>query len=72
MVLDRLSEVGLTVNGDKCEFRLIKLKFFSHELSSDGVSPSEEKIAAIREARSPKDVSEVRSFVGLVFCKVHA
>ena len=29
-VLDRLSEVGLTVNGDKCEFRLTKLKFFGH------------------------------------------
>ena len=65
-VLDRLSEAGLTVNGDKCEFRLTKLKFFGHELSSDGVSPSEEKIAAIRDARSPKDASEVRSFMGLV------
>ena len=65
-MLDRLSEVGLTVNGDKCEFRLTKLKFFGHELSSDGVSPSEKKIAAIRDARSPKDVSEVQSFMGLV------
>ena len=51
-VLDRLIEVGLTVNGDKCEFRLTKLKFFGHELSSDGVSPSEEKISTIRDARS--------------------
>ena len=54
------------MNGDKCEFRLTKLKFFGHELSRDGVSPSEEKIAAIRDARSPKDASEVRSFMGLV------
>ena len=54
------------MNGDKCEFRLSKLKFFGHELSSDGVSPSEEKIATIRDARSPKDASEVRSFMGLV------
>ena len=65
-VLDRLSEVGLTVNGDKCEFRLTELKFFGHELSRDCVSPSEEKIAPIRDARSPKDASEVRSFMGLV------
>lgn len=56
------------MNGDKCEFRLTKLKFFGHELSSDGVSPSEEKIAAIRDARYPKDASEVRSFMGLVQC----
>ena len=65
-VLDRLSEVGLTVNGEKCEFWLSKLTFFSHELTSDGVNPSEEKVAAIRDARPPKDASEVRSFMGLV------
>ena len=65
-VLDRLSEVGLTVNGDKCEFRLSKLTFFGHELTSDGIKPSEEKIASIRDARPPKDASEVRSFMGLV------
>ena len=65
-VLDRLIEVGLTVNGDKCEFRLTKLKFFGHELSSDGVSPSEEKISTIRYARS------IVYGTGSVFRKVHA
>ena len=54
------------MNGDKCEFRLSKLKFFGHELSSDSVGPSEEKIAALRDERSPKDASEVRSFMGMV------
>ena len=66
VVLDRLREVGLTLNGNKCEFRLSKLTFFGHELTSDGINPSEEKIAAIRDARPPKDASEVRSFMGLV------
>ena len=61
-VLGRLSEVGLTVNGDKCQFRLTKLTFFGHELTSNGVNPSAEKVAAIRDARPPK----VRSFMGLV------
>jgi len=65
-VLDRLSEVGLTVNGETCEFRLSKVTFFGHELTSNGVNPSEEKVAAIRDARPPKDASEVRSFMGLV------
>ena len=65
-VLDRLSEVGLTVNGDKCQFRLTKLTFFGHELTSNGIFPSEEKVAAIRDARLPKDASEVRSLMSLV------
>jgi len=64
--LDRLSEVGLTVNGETCEFWFSKLTFFGHELTSNGVNPSEEKVAAIRDARPPKDASEVRSFMGLV------
>ena len=41
-------------------------RFFSHELTSDGVNPSEEKVAAIRDAWPPKGESEVRSFIGLV------
>ena len=65
-VLDRLSEGRLTVNRVKCQFRLSKLTFFGHELTSDGINPSEEKVAAIRDARPPKDAAEVRSFMGLV------
>jgi len=64
--LDRLSEVGLTVNREKCKFPLSKLTFFSHELTSDGINPSKEKVAAIRDAQPPKDASEVQSFMGLV------
>ena len=56
----------MTLNGNKCEFRLSKLIFSRHELTSDGINPSEEKIAAIRDARAPKDASEVSSFMGLV------
>lgn len=67
-VLDRWSEVRLTIDGDKCEFRMSKLTFFGHELTSNGLNPHEEKIAAIYiwDARPPKAASEVRSFMGLV------
>ena len=46
-VLDRLRQSGLTLNGNKCEFRLSKLTFSGHELTSDGINLSKEKIAAI-------------------------
>ena len=65
-VLTRLEEQGLTVNGEKCQFRLPRLTFFGHELSARGIAPSEEKIAAVVNARPPQNVSEVRSFVQLV------
>ena len=65
-VLQRLRERGLTLNGAKFQFRLHKLNFFGHTLSREGVSPSEEKIAAVVNAQPPKNASEVRSFVQLV------
>ena len=65
-VLTRLKEKGLTLNGDKCQFRLPKLTFFGHDLSWQGVAPSEEKVAAILNASPPQDASQVRSFVQLV------
>ena len=40
--------------------------YVGHELTSDGVNPSEEKVDAIRDARPPKDVGKIRSFMGLV------
>lgn len=64
--MNRLRRVGLTLNGGKFEFRPSKLIFFGYELTSDDINPSKEKIAVIRDARAPKDVSEVRSFMGLV------
>ena len=61
-----MKEKELTLNGDKCHFRLPKLTFYGHDLSSQGVSPSEEKIAAIMNASPPQDATEIRSFVQLV------
>ena len=65
-MLDRTSELGLTVNKEKCEFRWSKLRFFGYKLISDSVNACEEKVAAIGDAQSPKDASEVRSLMGLV------
>ena len=56
----------MTLNGAKYQFRFRKLTFFEHDLSREEVSPSEEKIAAVVNAQTPKNASEVRSFVQLV------
>ena len=64
--LTRLSEKELTLNGDKCQFCHPKLTLFSHDLSRQGVMPSEDKVAAILNPSPPQDASEVRYFVQLV------
>ena len=65
VVLNRLREVGLTLNGDKCEFRLRRLTFFGHQVTQNGLESSEEKVAAIRNADPPQNASKARSFLGL-------
>ena len=65
-VLQRLRDCGLTLNASKCQFQLPKLTFFGHDLSCDGISPSEEKVAAVKDAKPPQNAAEVKSFLGLV------
>ena len=65
-VLRRLRERGLTLNERKGQFRLPKLTFFGHDLSSKGIAPSEEKVSAVQNAKPPQSTAEVRSFLGLV------
>ena len=64
-MLSWLKEVGLTLNGDKCEFRLPRLTFFGHQVTQNGLEPSEEKVAAIWKADPRQNASEARSFLGV-------
>ena len=71
-LLDRLLSLGLTVNPDKCIFRRTSLEFFGLRFSNKGVSLSDTKIKAIKEAKQSSTASELRSFLGLaVFCSRH-
>ena len=65
-VLQRLSEKQLTVNAEKCTFRMNRVVFMGLLLSKHGVGPTEEKVRAVAEASQPQTPSEVRSFLGLV------
>lgn len=65
-VLQRLQDAGLTLNADKCRFRKTEIEFLGHRLTANGINPAERKVEAIKNAREPETVSEVRSFLGLV------
>jgi hypothetical protein len=65
-VLTRLEERGLTLNKEKCVFDMPKLTFMGLLLSNRGIGPTEEKVRAVVEAREPQNVTEVKSFLGLV------
>ena len=41
------------------------MEFLGHRLGADGLAVSQDKISAVRDWPTPKNVSEVRSFLGL-------
>ena len=66
LVLQRLESAGLTLNTKKCEFSKTSLDFFGVHFSDNGISIQESKISALINAPNPKNVSEIRSILGLV------
>jgi hypothetical protein len=65
-VIETLMKNGLTVNLEKCLIRLPELEYMGHVLSGDGITPTQDRVRAVAEARKPQSASEVRSFMGLV------
>ena len=65
-VIRLLSSKGLTLNRDKCQFKMSHLVFMGHVLSARGIGPADVKAKAVADACEPTNAAEVRSFLGLV------
>ncbi len=65
-VLEKAQKAGITLNMDKCELTRHTVRFLGHVISADGVKPDPEKTRAVQEMDAPKNVSELRSFLGMV------
>ena len=55
----------------KCEFWIDKFVFLGQTVSKEGVAADPAKIEAVISLQQPKNVTEVRSFMGLVgyYCR---
>ena len=62
----RIEEANLTLNRQKCEFSVNRVKFLGQVIDHSGVHPDPEKVQAIQEMKPPEDVSGVRRFLGIV------
>ncbi|XP_028418120.1 uncharacterized protein K02A2.6-like [Dendronephthya gigantea] len=61
----RLREAGLTLKRSKCEFERSELTFFGLVFTKDGIRPDPEKVKAIQHLSPPKNVAQLRSFLGM-------
>ena len=50
----------------KCDFRVKRVKFLGYELRETGIEASSDKVESILEIGQPKNVTELKSFLGMV------
>lgn len=65
LILKKLSDAGLFVKPEKCEFETTKTTFLGFVISQKGISMDPEKVSAVRDWESPTCISDVQCFLGL-------
>ena len=65
-VLKRLQEAGLKVNAKKSFFGRGELEYLGYWITRKGIMPVPKKIDAIKNIATPKNIRDVRKFVGMV------
>ena len=66
IALQRLETAGLTLKKEKCKFLVPSVEYLGHVIDENGLHPSESKVKAIKEAPIPTNITELRSFLGLL------
>ena len=64
-VLGRLSDAGLRLKAEKCQFMKPVLECLGHRIDAEGFLPVDAKAKAIKEAPAPTNPSELKSFLGM-------
>ncbi len=64
-VLERLEKAGVTLNPQKCKFHQKTVKFLKHLIDESGIRADPEKTSAILEMEPPRNITELRRFMGM-------
>ena len=64
-IFERLRQFNLKIEPDKCEFLKTELNYLGHIVTSEGVKPDPNKVQAINDFPIPRNVTDVKSFLGL-------
>ncbi|KAG7304206.1 hypothetical protein JYU34_011144 [Plutella xylostella] len=66
MVLKRLEDAGLRLKPDKCELFKDSVEYLGFVIDKHGLHKSDKKVEAIIQCKCPSNVSELKSFLGMV------
>ena len=65
-VLQKIKDHGLRIKKQKCLFAVKELEFLGFKITDSGIHKTNDKIKAIKEAKTPTNINELQSFLGLV------
>ena len=65
-VFKSLSENGLVIQRSKCQLGKSSLDFLGYFVDHQGITPLQDKVAAIRATKPPTTVKELQRFLGMV------
>ena len=66
LVLDALTKAEFYLERDKCDLYAVRLDCLGHMINKRGIHADTDKMARIREWRTPRNLTEIQRFVGLV------
>jgi hypothetical protein len=64
-VLERCNKANLQLHKGKCAIAQSQVNYLGYILSQDGVSASADKVKAVKNYATPRNVRDVRAFIGL-------
>lgn len=64
-MFNKLKEGGLTLKLSKKTFCTKEILYLGYKISEEGIKPNEEKIKAIKDFLSCKNLKQLQSFLGL-------
>ena len=66
VVLVQLKEHGIRLKRSKCSFMQTSVTYLGHQIDARGIHTTAEKVETVQQAPAPKNVTELRSFLGLL------
>ena len=65
-VFKRLAKVGLLLKKGNCVFMEPQVTYLGHRVRKEGIQQMEDKVEAITNAPPPRNVSELKSYLGMI------
>lgn len=66
LIFKKIEYYNLKVQLDKSEFLRKEVAFLGHIITPEGIKPNPSKIKAVQEYPLPKNIKEIRAFLGLI------